>query len=46
MKYKRLTKEQFEALHLEFANFLATDLIDRMNGTNLKLKNLTLQNKS
>ncbi len=29
MKYKRLTKEQFEALHMEFANFLATQSIDK-----------------
>lgn len=29
MKYKRLTKEQFEALHQEFANFLASQSIDK-----------------
>ena len=29
MKYARLTKEQFEELHLEFANFLATQSIDK-----------------
>ena len=29
MKYKRLTKEQFEALQKEFANFLATQSIDK-----------------
>ena len=29
MKYRRLTKEQFEALHHEFANFLATQSIDK-----------------
>jgi len=29
MKYKRLTKEQFEALHKEFSNFLATQSIDK-----------------
>ena len=29
MKYKRLTKEQFEELHQEFATFLATQSIDR-----------------
>ena len=29
MKYKRLTKEQFESLHQEFANFLATQSIDK-----------------
>ena len=29
MKYSRLTKEQFEALHEEFAKFLATQSIDQ-----------------
>jgi hypothetical protein len=29
MKYKRLTKEQFEELHTEFSNFLATQSIDK-----------------
>ena len=29
MKYKRLTKEQFEALQKEFSNFLATQSIDK-----------------
>lgn len=29
MKYKRLTKEQFEALHQEFINFLASQSIDK-----------------
>lgn len=28
MKYRRLTKEQFEELHLEFATFLAAQQID------------------
>lgn len=28
MKYRQLTKEQFEALHKEFAEFLATQQID------------------
>jgi len=27
MKYRRLSKEQFEELHLEFINFLATQSI-------------------
>lgn len=36
MKYKRLTKEQFEALHLEFANFLATQSIDKNEWDKLK----------
>ena len=29
MKYTRLTKEQFEELHPEFVNFLATKSIDK-----------------
>ncbi len=29
MKYKRLTKEQFEVLHQEFSNFLATQSINK-----------------
>src|SRR6478752_9090814 len=29
MKYTRLTKEQFEELHPEFVNFLATQSIDK-----------------
>lgn len=29
MKYKRLTKEQFDSLHEEFANFLASQQIDK-----------------
>ncbi len=29
MKYKRLSKEQFESLHQEFANFLASQSIDK-----------------
>ena len=28
MKYRQLTKEQFESLHKEFASFLATQSID------------------
>jgi len=36
MKYKRLTKEQFEALHVEFANFLATQQIDKKEWDTLK----------
>jgi len=28
MKYRQLTKEQFEELHLEFATFLAAQQID------------------
>lgn len=36
MKYKRLTKEQFEALHSEFSNFLATQAIDRAEWDKIK----------
>jgi len=36
MKYKRLTKEQFEALHQEFINFLATQSIDKNEWDKIK----------
>jgi hypothetical protein len=36
MKYKRLTKEQFEALHQEFSNFLATQSIDKAEWDKIK----------
>jgi hypothetical protein len=36
LKYTRLTKEQFEALHQEFANFLATQSIDRNEWEEIK----------
>jgi hypothetical protein len=36
MKYKRLTKEQFEALHKEFTNFLATQSIDKAEWNKIK----------
>jgi hypothetical protein len=36
MKYKRLTKEQFEALHQEFSNFLATQSIDKSEWDSIK----------
>lgn len=36
MKYKRLTKEQFEELHQEFANFLATQSIDKQEWDDIK----------
>lgn len=39
MKYKRLTKEQFESLHEEFANFLATQQIDKNEWEQLKNEN-------
>lgn len=37
MKYSRLTKEQFEELHPEFINFLATQSITHEEWTNLKI---------
>lgn len=39
MKYKRLTKEQFEALHQEFSNFLATQSIDKGEWDKIKADN-------
>ncbi|WP_142783423.1 DUF6495 family protein [Changchengzhania lutea] len=36
MKYSRLTKEQFEELHQEFINFLATQSVTAEEWTNLK----------
>jgi hypothetical protein len=36
MKYKRLTKEQFETLPTEFANFLATQSIDKAEWDKIK----------
>ncbi|WP_284652234.1 DUF6495 family protein [Flavobacterium terrisoli] len=36
MKYKRLTKEQFEALHQEFSNFLAAQSIDKAEWDTIK----------
>ena len=38
MKYRRLTKEQFEELHKEFINFLATQSITADEWSKLKLK--------
>lgn len=40
MKYKRLTKEQFEALHQEFANFLASQSIDKKEWDEIKTNKL------
>ncbi len=37
MKYRRLTKEQFEELHQEFINFLATQSITADEWANLKV---------
>lgn len=36
MKYTRLTKEQFEELHPEFINFLATQSIDKTEWDKIK----------
>jgi hypothetical protein len=36
MKYSRLTKEQFEELHPEFINFLATQSIDKAEWDTIK----------
>lgn len=36
MKYSRLTKEQFESLHLEFSQFLATQSIDSKKWEQIK----------
>ncbi|HLA55050.1 MAG TPA: DUF6495 family protein [Flavobacterium sp.] len=38
MKYSRLTKEQFEELHPEFTNFLATQSIDKNEWDKIKLE--------
>ncbi|MFM2214518.1 MAG: hypothetical protein RL427_1781 [Bacteroidota bacterium] len=37
MKYKRLTKEQFEELHQEFSNFLASQSIDKSEWDEIKV---------
>jgi hypothetical protein len=38
MKYARLTKEQFDELHPEFINFLATQAIDKAEWDKIKLE--------
>ena len=38
MKYSRLTKEQFEELHQEFINFLATQAIDKAEWDKIKIE--------
>ncbi len=38
MKYARLSKEQFEELHPEFINFLATQSIDKAEWDDIKSK--------
>ena len=37
MKYKRLTKEQFEELHHEFSTFLASQKIDKKEWDHIKI---------
>lgn len=37
MKYARLTKEQFDELHAEFASFLATQSIDKSEWDSIKV---------
>lgn len=39
MKYSRLTKEQFEEMHQEFINFLATQSITAKEWDTIKLEN-------
>lgn len=39
MRYQLLTKEQFEELHVEFANFLASQQIDKNQWEEIKKKN-------
>lgn len=39
MKYQQLTKEQFSALHKEFAEFLATQQIDAKDWHKIKIEN-------
>jgi len=38
MKYSRLTKEQFEEMHTEFSNFLATQAIDKAEWDQIKIE--------
>ncbi len=38
MKYSRLTKEQFEEMHGEFSNFLATQAIDKAEWDQIKIE--------
>ena len=42
MKYRQLTKEQFESLHEDFAKFLATQKIDAGEWNKMKSKNSEL----
>ena len=42
MKYRQLSKEQFESLHKEFAQFLATQKIDVKEWEIIKVKKPSL----
>ena len=42
MKYSRLSREQFESLHQEFALFLAAQYIDKTQWNQIKSDNLSL----
>lgn len=42
MKYRKLTKEQFESLHEEFAKFLASQKIDANEWNKMKAENSAL----
>lgn len=42
MKYRQLTKEQFESLHSEFAQFLATQGIDKNEWEKIKVEKTEL----
>ena len=42
MKYRQLTKEQFESLHEEFARFLATQSIDANEWNQIKKEKLSV----
>ena len=43
MKYRQLTKEQFENLHQEFARFLASQSIDVKEWSEIKKEKPSLQ---
>ena len=45
MKYRRLSKEQFEELHKEFINFLATQSLTAEEWSKLKLEKPELASK-
>ncbi|MBT3741135.1 hypothetical protein SAMN04487762_1690 [Polaribacter sp. Hel1_33_78] len=42
MKYRQLTKEQFESLHAEFSQFLASQSIDVKEWTQIKKEKLSI----